>query len=38
MYAAVDRGSTDLAIALAQTFGIRGRVLVPPETLASKAI
>ena len=33
VYVALDRDAIDRAIALAQTFGTRGRVLVPPEDL-----
>jgi hypothetical protein len=36
MYVVLDRDATDRAIALARTFGTRGRVLVPPEDLGSK--
>ena len=36
MYVALDRDATDRAIALARTFGTRGRVLVPPEDLGPK--
>ena len=36
MYVALDRDATDRAIALARTFGARGRVLVPPEELGPK--
>jgi hypothetical protein len=36
VYVALDRDATDQAIALARTFGIRGRVLVPPEELGPK--
>ena len=36
MYAALDRDATDRAIALAQTFGTRGRVLIPPEEMGPK--
>jgi hypothetical protein len=33
---ALDRDATDRAMALARTFGTRGRVLVPPEDLGPK--
>jgi DNA primase len=36
VYVALDRDATDRAIALARTFGTRGRVLIPPEDLGSK--
>ena len=36
VYVALDRGATDRAIALARTFGTRGRVLIPPEDLGPK--
>jgi DNA primase len=36
VYVALDRDATDRAIALARTFGTRGRVLVPPEELGPK--
>jgi hypothetical protein len=36
VYAALDRDATDRAIALARTFGARGRVLIPPEELGPK--
>jgi DNA primase len=36
VYAALDRDATDRAIALARTFGTRGRVLIPPEDLGPK--
>ncbi len=36
MYAALDRDATDRGIALARTFGTRGRVLIPPEDLGPK--
>jgi hypothetical protein len=36
IYVALDRNATDRAIALARTFGIRGRVLIPPEELGAK--
>ena len=36
MYVALDRDATDRAIALARTFGTRGRVLIPPEELGPK--
>ena len=36
MYVALDRDATDRAIALARTFGTRGRVLIPPEDLEPK--
>ena len=36
MYVALDRDVTDRAIALARTFGTRGRVLIPPEDLGPK--
>jgi hypothetical protein len=36
VYVALDRDATDRAIALARTFGTRGRVLVPPEDLGPK--
>jgi hypothetical protein len=35
-YVALDRDATDRAISIARTFGIRGRVLVPPEDLGPK--
>jgi hypothetical protein len=31
-----DRDATDRAVALARTFGTRGRVLIPPEDLGPK--
>jgi len=31
VYAALDRDAIDQAIALARTFGARGRILIPPE-------
>ena len=37
MRVALDRGVTDRAIALARTFGARGRVLIPPEDLGPKS-
>ena len=36
VYVALDRDAIDRAIALARTFGARGRVLVPPEDLGPK--
>jgi hypothetical protein len=33
---ALDRDATDQAVALARTFGTRGRVLIPPEGLGPK--
>jgi hypothetical protein len=36
VYVALDRDATDRAIAVARTFGTRGRVLVPPEDLGPK--
>jgi hypothetical protein len=36
VYVALDRDATDRAIALARTFGTRGRVLIPPEDLGAK--
>jgi hypothetical protein len=36
VYVALDRDATDRAIALARTFGTRGRVLIPPEELDPK--
>jgi hypothetical protein len=36
VYVALDRDATDRAIALARTFGARGRVLIPPEGLGPK--
>jgi hypothetical protein len=36
VYVALDRYATDRAIALAPTFGIRGRVLIPTEELGPK--
>jgi len=36
VYVALDRDATDRAIALARTFGTRGRVLIPPEGLGPK--
>jgi hypothetical protein len=33
---ALDRDATDRGIALARTFGTRGRVLIPPEDLGPK--
>ena len=36
VYVALDRDATDRAIALARTFGARGRVLIPPEDLGPK--
>ena len=36
VYVALDRGATDRAIALARTFGTRGRVLIPPEELGPR--
>jgi len=36
IYVALDRDATDRAIALARTFGTRGRVLIPPEDLGPK--
>jgi hypothetical protein len=37
VYVALDRDATDRAIALARTFGTRGRVLIPPEDLGPKS-
>jgi hypothetical protein len=34
VYVALDRDATDRAIALARTFGTRGRVLIPPARWA----
>jgi hypothetical protein len=36
VYVALDRDASDRAIALARTFGIRGRVLIPPDELGPK--
>jgi DNA primase len=36
VYVALDRDATDRAIALARTFGTRGRVLIPPEDVGPK--
>jgi DNA primase len=36
VYVALDRDATDRSIALARTFGTRGRVLIPPEELGPK--
>jgi hypothetical protein len=36
VYVALDRDATDRALAIARTFGTRGRVLVPPEDLGPK--
>jgi hypothetical protein len=36
VYVALDRDATDRAIALARTFGTRGRGLIPPEDLWPK--
>jgi hypothetical protein len=36
VYVALDCDATDRAIALARTFGTRGRVLIPPEELGPK--
>jgi hypothetical protein len=36
VYVALDRDATDRAIALARTFGTRGRVLIPPEDFGPK--
>jgi hypothetical protein len=36
VYVALDRDATNRAVALARTFGIRGRVLIPPEELGPK--
>ena len=36
MYVALVRDATDGAIALARTFGTRGRVLIPPEDFGPK--
>jgi len=36
VYVALDRDATDRAIALARTFGTRGRVLIPPQDLGPK--
>src|SRR6516162_11662713 len=36
LYVALDRDATDRAIALARSFGTRGRVLIPPEELGPK--
>jgi hypothetical protein len=33
VYVALDRDAIDRAISIARTFGIRGRVLIPPEDL-----
>ena len=33
---ALDRDATDRAIALARTFGTRGRVLIPPKDVGPK--
>ena len=38
VYIALDRDAIDRAIALARTFGIRGRVLIPRGTLGRRAI
>jgi hypothetical protein len=35
-FVALDRATTDRAIALARMFGTRGRVLIPPEELGPK--
>jgi hypothetical protein len=37
MYVALDRDATERGIALARTFGTRGRVLIPPEDLGPKS-
>jgi hypothetical protein len=36
VYVALDRDATERGIALARTFGTRGRVLIPPEDLGPK--
>jgi hypothetical protein len=36
VYVALHCDATDRAVALAQTFGTRGRVLIPPEDLGPK--
>jgi DNA primase len=36
VYVALDRDATDRAIAIAKDFGVRGRVLVPPQDLGPK--
>jgi DNA primase catalytic core len=36
VYVALDRDATERAIAIAKDFGVRGRVLVPPEELGPK--
>jgi len=36
VYVALDRDATERGIALARTFGTRGRVLIPPEDLGTK--
>ncbi|HLW46140.1 MAG TPA: CHC2 zinc finger domain-containing protein [bacterium] len=36
VYVALDRDATDRAIAIAKDFGVRGRVLVPPQDLGQK--
>jgi hypothetical protein len=36
VYVALDRDTTNRAIALAHTFGTRGRVLIPPEDLGPR--
>jgi DNA primase catalytic core len=36
VYVALDRDATERAIAIAKDFGVRGRVLVPPEELGQK--
>jgi len=36
VYVALDRDTTERGIALARTFGTRGRVLIPPEDLGTK--
>jgi DNA primase len=36
VYVALDRDATERGIALARTFGARGRVLIPPEDLGPK--
>jgi hypothetical protein len=36
VYVALDRDATDKSTALAREFGVRGRVIVPPEDLGAK--
>jgi len=36
VYVALDRDATDRSIAIAKDFGVRGRVLVPPQDLGPK--